>query len=280
MLIFDTKVALNEHLSSIKSQKKQIGFVPTMGALHKGHISMINLSKQANLYTVCSIFVNPTQFNNKTDLENYPRTLKSDLSLLEKEGCDAVFVPSVDEIYPKEDNRVFNFGQLDSVLEGKYRPGHFAGVAKVVSILFDCVKPDVAFFGSKDFQQVMIIKELVKQLKLKVEIKTCPIIREEDGLAMSSRNMRLSFEERNAAKLIPQLLNEAKSMKNKSNSIQEIKNYISDSLSKNTIYKLEYFEICDPENLNSLINFDDKISPIALIACFVGKIRLIDNIFL
>ena len=194
MLIFDTKSALNAHLESIKSQNIQIGFVPTMGALHPGHTSLIDLSKKRGLFTICSIFVNPTQFNDQNDLKNYPRTPEKDLEMLKLAGCDAVFMPSVSEIYPKEDKRQFDFGHLDTILEGAHRPGHFLGVAKVVSILFDIVKPHIAFFGSKDYQQVMVIKELVRQLKLSIEIVPCPIIREADGLAMSSRNMRLNKE--------------------------------------------------------------------------------------
>lgn len=278
MLIFDTKSALNAHLESIKSQNIQIGFVPTMGALHPGHTSLIDLSKKRGLFTVCSIFVNPTQFNDQNDLKNYPRTPEKDLEMLKSAGCDAVFMPSVSEIYPKEDTRQFNFGHLDNILEGAHRPGHFLGVAKVVSILFDIVKPHIAFFGSKDYQQVMVIKELVRQLKLFIEIVPCPIIRESDGLAMSSRNMRLNKEEREAAKLIPVLLNEAKRMKLAGKSLQEIKLMVNDRLNANQIYKLDYFEICDPNNLHLLNEVDPAKQSIALIACFVGQIRLIDNL--
>lgn len=280
MLIFDTKSALNEHLSSIKSHGKPIGFVPTMGALHKGHVSLITLSKQANLYTVCSIFVNPTQFNDKNDLENYPRTPQLDHQMLKEAGCDVLFAPTVSEIYPTEDKRQFDFGHLDHILEGKHRPGHFLGVAKVVSILFDIVKPDKAFFGSKDYQQVMVIQELVKQLHLPIQIVACPIIREEDGLAMSSRNMRLTVEERKAAKLLPELLNKAKIMKANGATLDEIKHFVVSSLSQNPIYKLDYFEVCNPENLIIHSTIEPKTSAIALIACFVGKIRLIDNLIL
>ncbi|MFO0356039.1 MAG: pantoate--beta-alanine ligase [Sphingobacteriaceae bacterium] len=278
MLIFDTKSALNAHLESIKSQNIQIGFVPTMGALHPGHTSLIDLSKKRGLFTICSIFVNPTQFNDQNDLKNYPRTPEKDLEMLKLAGCDAVFMPSVSEIYPKEDKRQFDFGHLDTILEGAHRPGHFLGVAKVVSILFDIVKPHIAFFGSKDYQQVMVIKELVRQLKLSIEIVPCPIIREADGLAMSSRNMRLNKEEREAAKLIPVLLNEAKRMKLAGKSLQEIKLMVNERLNGNQIYKLDYFEICDPNNLNLLNEVKPNTPSIALIACFVGQIRLIDNL--
>lgn len=280
MLIFETKHALNAHLESIKSEKKQIGFVPTMGALHHGHTSLIIESKNKGLYTVCSIFVNPTQFNDKKDLQNYPRTPKKDIEILKQAKCDVLFMPSEEEMYPDVDNRIFKFGHLDTVLEGKHRPGHFLGVAKIVSILFEAVKPDYAFFGSKDYQQVMVIAELVKQLQLNVKIVPCPIIREIDGLAMSSRNMRLSAEERKAATIIPQLLNDIKIQKSEGKSIAEMKKYVSEILQKDSIYKLEYFEICNPQNLIILDFLPQNEKGIALIACFVGNIRLIDNMLI
>ncbi len=280
MLIFKGNIDLIKHLNEIRAKREKIGFVPTMGALHEGHISLINESKKHGLYTVCSIFVNPTQFNDKKDLENYPRTEEKDVEMLRNNGCDVVFIPSEKEIYPKEDKRVFKFGELDHLLEGAHRPGHFEGVGKVVSILFDIVKPDISFFGSKDYQQVMVIRSLVDQLKLPVKIVACPIIREPDGLAMSSRNMRLTPTEREAAKLIPLLLNEAKTMKKAQRSISEIKAFISQKFAQNPIYRLEYFEICDPNTLQILSDKSEVNSGIALIACFVGKIRLIDNLLM
>lgn len=280
MLIFKGNIELIKHLNEIRAKKQKIGFVPTMGALHQGHISLINASKQQGLYTVCSIFVNPTQFNDKKDLENYPRTEEKDAEMLRESGCDVVFIPSEKEIYPKEDKRVFDFGELDHILEGAHRPGHFNGVGKVVSILFDIVKPDISFFGSKDYQQVMVVRALVDQLKLPVKIVACPIIREPDGLAMSSRNMRLTATEREAAKLIPRLLNEAKTMKKANTPIAEIKAFIGQKLAQNPIYKLDYFEICDAKSLRVLTNKSDTKHGIALIACFVGNIRLIDNLLL
>lgn len=280
MLIFETKLTLKAHLESIKSEKKQIGFVPTMGALHQGHVSLIAESKKRGLYTVCSIFVNPTQFNDKKDLENYPRTPEKDINLLKGESCDVLFMPTVQEMYPEHDNRIFNFGHLDTILEGKHRPGHFLGVAKIVSILFDAVDPNFAFFGSKDYQQVMVITELVKQLQLPIKIVPCPIIREPDGLAMSSRNARLTENERKAAQIIPLLLNEAKALKTEGKSVEIIKAYVTQQLQKDSIYKLEYFEICDPNNLNVLKCLPSNQNGVGLIACFVGNIRLIDNIIL
>ncbi len=278
MLIFTTSEAIQAHLISVLKQGKKIGFVPTMGALHKGHMSLIDQSLSDGNYTVCSIFVNPTQFNDKSDLENYPRTPEKDLKMLEDAGCNAVFMPSVEEIYPQEDNRTFEFGHLDRVLEGAHRPGHFNGVAKVVSILFSIIKPDVAYFGSKDYQQVMIIRSLVDQLQIPVNIVPCAIIREADGLAMSSRNMRLSDEERKAAVILPKLLNDASDMKTRGDTLQHIKQYVVNELKKNSIYKLDYFEICDPNTLLALEEISPGMDAIALIACFVGKIRLIDNL--
>ncbi len=280
MLIFERNSELKIHLDRIRAESRQIGFVPTMGALHAGHISLINESKKQGLFTVCSIFVNPTQFNDKKDLENYPRTPQADIEMLRQSGCDALFMPTTEEVYPKEDVRIFNFGELETVLEGAHRPGHFNGVAKVVSILFDKVHPDLAFFGSKDYQQVMIVKALVKQLNLPIQIVPCPIIREPDGLAMSSRNMRLTKEEREAAKLIPLLLNESKIFFKAQKPISEIKAFIASKLAQKSIYKLEYFEICDPENLQILTDKNEVKDGIALIACFVGNIRLIDNLIL
>lgn len=280
MLIFKGNIELIKHLNEIKAKNKKIGFVPTMGALHEGHISLIKASKLESLYTVCSIFVNPTQFNDKKDLENYPRTEEKDVEMLRDSGCDVVFIPSEKEIYPKEDKRVFKFGELDHILEGAHRPGHFEGVGKVVSILFDIVKPDISFFGSKDYQQVMVIRSLVQQLNLSVKIVACPIIREPDGLAMSSRNMRLTLTEREAAKLLPWLLNEAKTMKKAQRPIAEIKAFIGQKLAQDPIYRLDYFEICDPNTLQILTDKSEVKQGIGLIACFVGHIRLIDNLLL
>jgi pantoate--beta-alanine ligase len=277
MLIAETKNDLNAHLNGLDSRLHKIGFVPTMGALHPGHISLIQESKKQGHFTVCSIFVNPTQFNNASDLNNYPRTLQKDLEMLRNAGCDLVFTPSVEEIYPTEDTRVFDFGQLESILEGAFRPGHFNGVAKVVSILFDLVKPHVAYFGKKDYQQLLIVKELVKKLQLPIEIIGCPIIREADGLAMSSRNMRLNDEERKAAKLIPEALQKAKVMKAAGISAAEIKQTVKETFAHNSIYRFEYFEICNPDDLQSITKLESSTKAIGLIACFVGQIRLIDN---
>ncbi|MGZ3899964.1 MAG: pantoate--beta-alanine ligase [Bacteroidia bacterium] len=280
MLIFTKIAELQTFLVQKKTEKKSIGFVPTMGALHPGHISLINASKKSCDLTVCSIFVNPTQFNDKKDLERYPKTPQTDIEMLKKAGCDVVFMPSAEEMYPQKDERVFDFGYLDKVLEGDHRPGHFNGVAQIVSRLFDIVKPDKAFFGSKDYQQVMIIKALVKLLKYNVEIVTCPTLREEDGLAMSSRNTLLNQKEREVAKIIPKLMQEAKELMKQGKEVPEIKEHIVSELNKRGNYELDYFTICDADSLKEIDSFSEAKHTVALIACYVGKIRLIDNISL
>lgn len=257
---------------------KIIGFVPTMGALHAGHISLIENSLKQSDFTVCSIFVNPTQFNDKADLERYPRMPEKDAAMLEKAGCHMLYMPEVMDIYPETDTRVFDFGHLDKVLEGAHRDGHFNGVGQVVSRLFDIVKPQKAFFGLKDYQQVAIIKKLCEILNYKIEIIACPILREADGLAMSSRNMLLNEEERKAASLIPQLMQEAQTRLNNAEPIESVKKYVLEKLSHNPIYKPDYFDVCDANTLLPLNSLIIKGPSIILIACFVGKIRLIDNL--
>ena len=280
MIIIHNKTELGRMLDEFCKKGSVIGFVPTMGALHKGHISLIESSLNTTDITVTSIFVNPTQFNDKADLERYPRVIEKDSQMLEKAGCHVLFLPDVQEIYPEKDTRVFNFGYLDTILEGEHRKGHFNGVAQVVSILFDIVKPNKAFFGTKDYQQLLIIKELTRQLKLNIEIVPCPTFREEDGLAMSSRNMLLSAEERKAASVIPALMQEAKRLKTAGKTVDELKQFVSEKLSKNPIYKLEYYEICDAQTLQPVTSLNSSVISISLIACFVGKIRLIDNLAL
>lgn len=265
-------------LTKKMQEGNKIGFVPTMGALHLGHISLIKESKKVADVTVCSIFVNPTQFNDKKDLERYPRMPERDAALLEQAGCDVLFSPEVNEIYPKEDTRQFNFGYLDTILEGAFRPGHYNGVAQVVSRLFDIVKPNIAFFGIKDYQQVMVVKALVKQLQLSVEIVASPILRDSDGLAMSSRNLLLNTEEREAATLLYRLLQKCKSLKSEGKSINEIKQFVQAELVKDKIYKLDYIAICEAETLKEEEQFLENKNYVALIACYVGKIRLIDNL--
>jgi pantoate--beta-alanine ligase len=269
----------------IEAQKalgKTVGFVPTMGALHLGHMSLIEISKQHCDVTVCSIFVNPTQFNDKNDLLRYPKTPEKDLEMLKNAGCDVAFMPEVEEMYAKKDEasnkQNFDFGDLDKILEGARRPGHFNGVAQVVSKLFEIVKPNKSFFGSKDYQQVMIVKNLIKQLNFSVEIIACPILRESDGLAMSSRNMLLSIEERDAAAIIPKLMAFIKIKFEAGLSVVELKLIADVTFKQNSIYKLDYFEICDADSLEIISHFSEAKKFVTLIACFVGKVRLIDNL--
>jgi pantoate--beta-alanine ligase len=280
MQIVKTKTELALILEKHRKSGETIGFVPTMGALHEGHLSLIQASKRACKITVCSIFVNPTQFNDISDLEKYPRTPEKDSEMLEKAGCDLLFMPEVNEIYPEKDTRKFDFGYLDEVLEGAHRPGHFNGVAQVVSKLFDMVKPDKAFFGIKDYQQVLIIKDLVRQLKLNIEIVECPILRESDGLAMSSRNTRLDPSERKAAATIPAVMLDALQLKGSGRSVDQIYRFVEKKLDPNPIFNLDYFAICEADTLKEVSKIEPGKPYVALIACFVGKIRLIDNIAL
>lgn len=256
---------------------KTVGFVPTMGALHAGHISLVKQAVLENPVVVVSIFVNPTQFNDPADLERYPRTLENDMKLLEPTGCSIVFAPNAKEVYPEPDKRKFNFGKLEEVMEGKHRPGHFNGVAQVVSRLFDMVKPTKAYFGLKDFQQLAIVKNMVKQLQLPVEIVPCAIIREKSGLAMSSRNELLTEEQRKNATVISETLFKAKELKGQK-SVQEITDWVTETINKNPFLDVEYFEIVDDEQLQPVKSWDEKSTKVGCVAVFCGKIRLIDNI--
>jgi pantoate--beta-alanine ligase len=276
LILFKHKSELNRYINQLKKEGKKIGFVPTMGALHQGHMSLINSSKLNSDVTVCSIFVNPTQFNDKNDLAKYPRTLENDIILLEQNGCDVLFHPDVNEMYPTDDNREFDFGFLGNTLDGLHRPGHFNGVAQIVSKLFDAVEPNLAFFGQKDFQQLLIVKDLVKQLKFPVEIISCPISREDDGLAMSSRNQLLTTDERLAASRIPKLLELAISLFNQGENLEKINNTIIEEVKKEKLYRLDYFEARNPNNLQSINESNKEV--VFLIALFCGKIRLIDNV--
>ncbi len=277
MLIVKEIAELQNLIRKEKGLGNSIGFVPTMGALHAGHLSLVNIASKQTDFVVASIFVNPTQFNDKNDLANYPRKLDSDLKKLEETSCKLVFAPEVSTMYPKEDNRQFNFGELETVMEGKYRPGHFNGVAQVVSKLFEMVTPDKAFFGLKDFQQLAVIKAMVKQLKLPVEIIPCPTMREHDGLAMSSRNQRLTDEQRKNAPHIYKTLVEARN-KASEISVEELKVWVSQKIDENVFLETEYFEIVDEEQLKPISSWDEPVNKVACIAVFCDKIRLIDNI--
>jgi pantoate--beta-alanine ligase len=274
-----TEKELKAALTAVQKSKKSMGFVPTMGALHHGHISLIEACKKQCDITIVSIFVNPTQFNDKKDFERYPRTIEKDLALLKKAGVDLVFLPDEKLIYPKPDKRKFNFGKLDQVLEGKHRPGHFNGVAQVVSRLLELIKPDKLFLGQKDYQQVMIIRELIRQLKRPAKVIVCPTVRDEDNLAMSSRNALLSDEEYDEATFIPLWMEEVKKLAARYK-VSQIKTRIETLVSQREMMKLDYFEICNSETLEPIKEFADADRPIALIAVYVGRIRLIDNLLL
>lgn len=278
-MLVKTKDKLCKELNKIRVKGETVGLVPTMGALHQGHLSLVKRAVADNKIVVVSIFVNPTQFNDKSDLSRYPRNLNADLKLLEDSGCSIVFAPDTNEIYPEPDIRTFDFGDLDKVMEGKHRKGHFNGVAQIVSILFELIKPDRAYFGLKDFQQLVIIKKLVKMLNLQTEIVPCPIIREPDGLAMSSRNELLSDEERKNAPFIYEILQEANNQTGKK-SVKELINWVINKINSNTYLTVDYFEIVNDKNLQPVTSWEDDCKKVACIAVFCGKIRLIDNYFL
>jgi len=262
------------------SKKGSLGFIPTMGALHKGHASLIKRSLSQNALSICSIFVNPTQFNNKTDFKNYPNRLDEDITLLKKIGCDVVFTPSKEDVYPSGlPSSTFDFGLLDKVMEGANRPGHFNGVAMVVSRLFEIIKPQRAYFGEKDFQQLAIIKSLTAQKFENIEIVPCGTLREKDGLAMSSRNLLLNKRYREAAPRIYQRLLCVQG-RAKNNSISELKSWVENAFKKDEDLVLEYFEIADAKSLKKSDNWSDFSKHIACIAVFAGATRLIDNILL
>jgi pantoate--beta-alanine ligase len=278
MKIFKKRDQLKSFLEESKKNKKKIGFVPTMGALHKGHLFLIEQAKKKNDLTVASIFVNPTQFNNQEDLDNYPKTLEKDIELLESVSCDVLFVPTIAEIYHKNVvSNKFDFDGLEHEMEGKYRAGHFDGVGTIVKTLFEIVSPKNAYFGEKDFQQLQIIKKLVAKNQLPISIKGCAIYREKDGLAMSSRNARLSSEQRKVAPIIYKVLKKVKK-KFPEETEEEISEWVENQFKNHPFLQLEYFTIADEKSLNpiNIKEFDKKYR--AFIAVFAGNIRLIDNI--
>ena len=277
MKLVHTVSELRQELDIQRKAGKKIGFVPTMGALHEGHASLVRYAVADNEIVVVSVFVNPTQFNDKNDLLKYPRTLEADCELLEKEGADYVFAPSVEEIYPEPDTRQFSYAPLDTVMEGKFRPGHFNGVCQVVSKLFMMVEPDKAYFGEKDFQQLAIIREMVKQMNFPLQIVGCPIVREEDGLALSSRNTRLSAQEREFALNISKTLFRSKEFA-ASHSVEETQQFVEESIASSEGLQLEYFEIVDGLTLQRIENWEDTDYVVGCITVFCGDVRLIDNI--
>ena len=277
MKLVHTVNELRQELDIQRKAGKKIGFVPTMGALHEGHASLVRYAVAENEIVVVSVFVNPTQFNDKNDLLKYPRTLEADCDLLEKEGAAYVFAPTVEEIYPEPDTRQFSYAPLDTVMEGKFRPGHFNGVCQVVSKLFMMVEPDKAYFGEKDFQQLAIIREMVKQMNFPLQIVGCPIVREEDGLALSSRNTRLSAQEREFALNISKTLFRSKEYA-ASHTLEETQRFVEDSIASSEGLQLEYFEIVDGLTLQRIENWEDTDYVVGCITVFCGEVRLIDNI--
>ncbi|UKJ07565.1 pantoate--beta-alanine ligase [Solitalea lacus] len=274
--IITTKAQMQQELAM--QQGKSIGFVPTMGALHNGHLSLIEQSKQENDFTVCSIFVNPTQFNDPADLERYPRPVDADLKKLQDANCDLLFMPAVDEMYAKGETWHMDLGDLEHVLEGAFRPGHYQGVTQVVKKLFDIVQPTRAYFGQKDYQQVMVIKKMVETLNLPVSIVRCSTVREQDGLAMSSRNVHLSNEEHQLALTLSSALNaikESVGVESVAIAIEHAKALI---LSKDI--SLEYLVVVDGATLKDISDWNQSKELVALVAAKVGKTRLIDNVVL
>ena len=275
MKSFSTVKQLREALNLHRD--KIIGFVPTMGALHQGHISLVERARRECDTVVVSVFVNPTQFNDKNDLKNYPRTPEADAAMLEAAGVDYVLFPSVEEIYPEPDTRVFDFGQIDKVMEGATRPGHFNGVAQVVSRLFAIVEPDRAYFGEKDFQQIAVIRAMVAQLGLKLEIVDCPIVRDTDGLARSSRNTLLTVEHRAAAPHIYQVLSAAQS-KLTEMTPQALTEWVMAEVEREPLLKVIYFQAVDALSLQQVSSWEESERIQGCIAVQAGEIRLIDNI--
>ena len=279
MIIIKHILKINDFINNLKIQGKTIGFAPTMGALHEGHISLIKKSKSENNLTICSIYVNPTQFSNKIDFQKYPVTIESDINKLEKAGCDILFLPSTNEMYlNRELNKKIELGQLENILEGKYRPGHFQGVCVIVDKLLKAIIPTTLYLGKKDYQQCMVINKMIIDNKYKVRLELCDTVRELDGLAMSSRNLRLNKRERMVAVNIIETLKIIK--KNiKPGNLEEIKTNAKNYLTKNG-YKVDYTEIADAETLEIVSNWDGKKKLVALVAAYLNEVRLIDNIIL
>ena len=280
MKVINKTSDLQAIIEQFKNDGKSIGLVPTMGALHKGHLSLVKNSISNNDITVVSIFVNPTQFNNPNDLASYPRTVEKDLELLQTVGCDVVFAPEADDIYSKSetDSRFeFDFEGLDKVMEGKFRPGHFNGVVQIVSKLFDLVRPNRAYFGEKDFQQLAIIRLMTRRYNLPIEIVPCPIVREDSGLALSSRNSLLKDNEKQVAQHIYAVLNESRQFVPQTE-VEELKQCVIAAIEQKPELKVEYFDIVDGHTLKSIGKWDEYDYVVGCITVFCGNVRLIDNI--
>lgn len=278
MKVVTTISALKSAVSEARKENKQVGLVPTMGALHEGHLSLVNKACEECDFVVVSIFVNPTQFNNPEDLRTYPRTLEADKSLLESQTrADVIFAPTVEEVYPEPDTRMFDFGPLAEVMEGKYRPGHFNGVGQIVSKLFMFVEPDKAYFGEKDFQQLAIIRKMTKDLKMDIDIVPCPIVREADGLAKSSRNTLLTKESREVAPQIYAALKGSKQLTT-DRTPKEVAQWVVGQLNSTEGLEVEYYEIVDGNTLQPINTWQETDYAVGCITVYAGKVRLIDNI--
>lgn len=277
MNIYKSIEDLQAFVEAERAKGLRIAFVPTMGALHAGHLSLVRRALTECDRCIVSVFVNPTQFNDPRDLETYPRTLEADSTLLASVGASALFAPEVSTIYPEEDTRTFDVGAVAEVMEGRYRPGHFNGVMQVVSRLFDIVRPDCAYFGEKDFQQIAVIRAMVRLIGSPVEIIACPIVREADGLALSSRNVRLSAEERREAPQIYRILSESRSWA-KEMSPQQVIERVTEQINAVPHLRVEYFEIVDTDSLQPIASWSDSPAPHGCITVFCGEVRLIDNI--
>lgn len=277
MRVVKTISELKSLISGYKQENKTVGLVPTMGALHAGHKSLVDRARKENDIVVVSVFVNPTQFNNKQDLATYPRTEERDCALLEAAGCDVVFMPAVEEVYPEPDNRQFDLGAVAEVMEGAHRPGHFNGVAQIVSKLFGFVEPDRAYFGEKDFQQIAVIRKMVQLEGFKLQIVACPIKREDDGLALSSRNVRLTAEQRQLAPNIYRVLKESCNFA-KSHTVAETEKFVVDSLNTLPQMEVEYYSIVDALTMQPVSDWADADSITGCITVYCGEVRLIDNI--
>lgn len=278
MKIIRTVRELKDAVNALKAEGKSVGLVPTMGALHDGHISLVEQARRDNDAVVVSVFVNPTQFNNPDDLRTYPRTEDADCRRLEAAGVDFAFIPSVEEMYPEPDTRVFDLGDVAAVMEGAMRPGHFNGVAQVVSRLFAMVNPDRAYFGEKDFQQIAVIRRMVELEKFAIEIVSCPIKRESDGLAMSSRNVRLSARQREVAPNIYRILKESVEAKASGLSLEETKRKVIEEINAYPEMEVEYYEIVNADDMQPVGDWNDCRQAVGCITVYLGDVRLIDNI--
>jgi pantoate--beta-alanine ligase len=279
MKIFKQITPLKAYLKEVRRSGKSIGLVPTMGALHRGHIALIEAAQKQNQVIVCSIFVNPTQFNNPADLLKYPRTLEQDTQLLKEVRCDVLFSPETQEVYPEKTKLKIDFGDLDKVMEGKFRPGHFSGVGLVVAKLLHIVEPDDAYFGQKDWQQFAIIRQLVEELNFNSNLHSVATLREADGLALSSRNLRLTTDQRLLASVFYRALRTAQKLLREGSPLNSVKKTVHEIVEQNAGVTLEYFELADSKNLNLIENVEGSNQPIMCIAGYVGEIRLIDNLF-